>query len=112
MKIRDLAIELLTQDGGISQAAYEILHEMLDGDLDITGHVEATDGCFYLPEGWEPNADQSFDKSYLTSKVHTIIPGAALDMDNDGQIVVYTGLMLDSEGRVVPLVTAEAEAEA
>ena len=49
MTIRDVAIELLTQDGGISEEAYEILHEMLDGDLDITGHVEATDGRFYTP---------------------------------------------------------------
>ena len=103
MTIRDLAIELLTHDGGISQEAYEILHEMLDGDLDITGHVEATDGCFYLPDGWEPDSGQSFDKSYLTFKVQTIIPGATLETDNDGQIVIYTGLMLDSEGSVVPL---------
>ena len=103
MTIRDLAIEMLTHDGGISQEAYEILHEMLDGDLDITGHVEATDGCFYLPDGWEPNADQSFDQSYLASKLQTIIPGATLETDNDGQIVIYTGLMLDSDGSVVPL---------
>lgn len=103
MTIRDLAIELLTQDGGISEAAYEILHEMLDGDLDITGHVEATDGCFYLPDGWEPNPDETFDKSYLASKLQTIIPGATLETDNDGQIVVYKGLMLDDEGSVVPL---------
>ena len=108
MKIRDLAIELLTQDGGISQEAYEILHEMLDGDLDITGHVEATDGCFYLPEGWEPNADHSFDKSYLASKLQTIIPGAALETDNDAQIVIYTGLMLDLEGSVVPFAETPA----
>lgn len=108
MTIRDLAIELLTQDGGISQAAYEILHEMLDGDLDITGHVEATDGCFYLPDGWEPNADQSFDKSYLMSKVHTIIPNATLETDNDGQIVIYTGLMLNDEGSVVPFAETPA----
>lgn len=110
MKIRDLAIELLTQDGGISQEAYEILHEMLDGDLDITGHVEATDGCFYLPEGWTPDTDQTFDKNYLTSKVHTIIPSATLEADNDGQILVYTGLMFNDEGSVVPLLTTEAEA--
>ena len=103
MTIRDLAIELLTQDGGISQGAYEILHEMLDGDLDITGHVEATDGCFYLPDGWEPNPDQTFDKNYLASKLQTIIPGATLETDNDGQIVIYTGLMLDDEGSVVSL---------
>ena len=108
MKIRDLAIELLTQDGGISEEAYEILHEMLDGDLDITGHVEATDGCFYLPEGWEPNADQTFDKSYLASKLQTLIPGAALETDNDGQIVIYTGLMLDDEGSVVSLAETPA----
>ena len=108
MTIRDLAIELLTQDGGISQEAYEILHEMLDGDWDITGHVEATDGRFYLPDGWEPNADQSFDKSYLMSKVQTIIPGATLETDNDGQIVIYTGLMLDDEESVVPFAETPA----
>lgn len=103
MTIRDLAIEVLTQDGGISEVAYELLHEMLDGDLDITGHVEATDGCFYLPDGWEPNPDLTFDKNYLASKLQTIILGATLETDNDGQIVIYTGLMLDSEGSVVPL---------
>ena len=102
MLIRDLAIELLTQDGGISQQAYEILHEMLDGDLDITGHVEATDGCFYLPDGRTPDPDETFDKSCLTSKVQAVIPGAALEKDNDGQFVIYTGLMLDDEGSVVP----------
>ena len=103
MTIRDLAIEVLTQDGGISEVAYELLHEMLDGDLDITGHVEATDGCFYLPDGWEPNPNETFDKSYLASKLQTIIPGATLETDNDGQIVIYTGLKLDSEGSVVSL---------
>ena len=103
MTIRDLAIELLTHDGGISQEAYEILHEMLDGDLDITGHVEATDGCFYLPDDWTPDPDETFDKNYLMSKVQTVIPGATLETDNDGQIVIYTGLMLDSKGSVVPL---------
>lgn len=108
MKIRDLAIELLTQDGGISEEAYEILHEMLDGDLDITGHVEATDGCFYLPEGWEPDPDVMFDKIYLMSKVQTIIPGATLETDNDGQIVIYTGLTLNEEGSVVPLAETPA----
>ena len=108
MKIRDLAIELLTQDGGISEEAYEILHEMLDGDLDITGHVEATDGCFYLPEGWESDPDLTYDKNYLASKLQAIIPGAALETDNDGQIVIYTGLMLNDEGSVVPLAETPA----
>ena len=108
MTIRDLAIELLTQDGGISERAYEILHEMLDGDLDITGHVEATDGCFYLPDGWTPDSDETFDQSYLASKLQTIIPGATLETDNDGQIVIYTGLMLDSDGSVVPLAETPA----
>ena len=110
MTIRDLAIEMLTQDGGISEEAYEILYEMLDGDLDITSHVEATNGRFYLPDGWEPNPDRSFDKSYLMSKVHTIISGADLETDDDGQIVIYTGLMLNEEGSVVPLATTEVEA--
>ena len=108
MTIRDLAIEMLTQDGGISEQAYEILHEMLDGDLDITGHVEATDGCFYLPDGWTPDPDEKFDKHCLMSKVQTIIPGATLETDNDGQIVIYTGLMLDSDGSVVPLAETPA----
>ena len=102
MLILDLAIELLQQDGGISQEAYEILIKMLDGDLDITQHVEATDGRFYLPDGWEPNLDETFDKSNLMSKVQAIIPSAALEKDNDGQIVIYTGLMLNDEGCVVP----------
>ena len=110
MTIRDLAIEMLTQDGGISEEAYEIFYEMLDGDLDITSHVEATDGRFYLPDGWEPNPDQSFDKSYFMQKAHTIVPGAVLETTNDGQIVIYTGLMLDDEGSVVPLATTEVEA--
>jgi hypothetical protein len=56
-----LAIALLTQDDGISQEAYEILYEMLDGNLDITGHVEATDGRFYLPTGWEPTNDKPLE---------------------------------------------------
>jgi len=108
MTIRDLAIELLTQDGGISEEAYEILHEMLDGDLDITGHVEATDGCFYLPDSWEPNPNQTYNKNYLASKLQTIIPGATLETDNAGQIVIYTGLMLNEEGSVVPLAETPA----
>ena len=102
MLILDLAIELLRQDGGISQEAYEILIKMLDGDLDITQHVEATDGRFYLPDGWTPDTEQSFSKSNLMSKVQTVIPGATLEKDNDGQIVICTGLMLNDEGRVVP----------
>ena len=108
MTIRDLAIELLTHDGGISQAAYEILYEMLDGDLDITGHVEATDGCFYLPDGWTPDPDETFGKHCLMSNIQTIISGATLEADNDGQVVIYTGLMLDGEGSVVPLAETPA----
>ena len=63
---------------------------------------------FYLPDGWQPDPDQTYDESYLMSKVHTIVPGAALETDNDGQIVIYTGLMLDNEEIVAPLAETPA----
>ena len=74
MLILDLAIELLQQDGGISQEAYEILIEMLDGDLDITQHVEATDGRFYLPDGWTPNSHSAKATSCRRSKQSFPVP--------------------------------------
>jgi hypothetical protein len=40
----------------------------------------------------------SFD--YLMSKVLEIVPNATFDQDNEGQIIIYTDLRLDSESNV------------
>lgn len=41
---------------------------------------------------------KSFD--YLVGKVLEIIPYATFDQDNEGQIIIYTDLQLDSESNV------------
>lgn len=100
--IRELAIALLTQEDGISEEAYTLMYEMLKGDNDITDCVEATDGRFYLPEGWEGTpVEAALDD--LERNIRAIIPGADIQTDNDDQLVIYTGLMLAADGRVVSL---------
>lgn len=101
MSVRLLAISLLTQDDGISQEAYDILYGLLEGDEDITQHVEATDGRFYLPEGWEPQFEGMAGLPYLEQRIRTVLPAADIQTDNDDQLIVYTGLMLDEDGNVV-----------
>lgn len=52
---RELLIAALDSENGVSEAAFELIYAIHGGnpDLqDIFGHVEATDDCFYLPEGW------------------------------------------------------------
>ena len=96
--IRNLAISLLTDDRGISKESYDLLLDLLDGDDDITNHVEATDDDYYLPEGWTGD-DSAPGFGYLERKVQTIIPSASFEKDdNDGQIIVYTGLRCEGPG--------------
>jgi hypothetical protein len=55
-KIRSLALALLTSEVGVEEEPYNELYELmkLAGNCgDIMRHVEATDGNFYLPEGFE-----------------------------------------------------------
>jgi len=51
-KVRGLAIELLDNENGINEAAYNILRDMLieTGNEDVANAVEATDGAFYIYE--------------------------------------------------------------
>ena len=56
MKIRSLALALLTSEGGVDEGPFEDLWRLMflaDNCQDIIEHVEATDGGFYLPEGFE-----------------------------------------------------------
>lgn len=39
----------------------------------------------------------------LREKIESAIPGASIDQDNDGQIVIYTGLKLAEDYSVVPV---------
>jgi hypothetical protein len=95
--IRNLAISLLSDDRGISKESYDLLLDLLEGDDDITNHVEATDDAFYLPTGWKGD-DSLPGFGYLEKKVHALIPTASLEKDNDEQIVVYTGLKTSHSG--------------
>jgi hypothetical protein len=108
LKIRQLAIELLTQDDGISEAAYELLVDFLDSDM--RRQVEATDGRFYLPEnfkdGESPLEEQDVKLSYLENVIQQIIPGASFETDNFDQLVIYTDKMLDGD-TVVDFVNPE-----
>jgi hypothetical protein len=45
----------------------------------------------------------------LGQKIESVLPGAVVDFDNQGQIVIYTGLMLNDENNVVELVIDECE---
>jgi len=51
-KVRSLAIELLDNENGINEAAYDILRDMLveTENEDVVNAVEATDGAFYIYE--------------------------------------------------------------
>ncbi len=51
-QLRKLAIALLDDDQGISEAAYDQLRPLLeeDGAIDIIEAVKATDGRYYLPD--------------------------------------------------------------
>lgn len=54
-QIRLLAISLLNTEEGISEESYNLLTPLMDlaGNCDdIMCGVDATDGRFYLPEGW------------------------------------------------------------
>lgn len=47
----------------------------------------------------------------LEELVHTLIPGAALDFDNDNQIIIYTNLMLkDNDDQDSELVDFDPDA--
>lgn len=43
----------------------------------------------------------------LRFAIEELLPGAQLDEDNEGQIVVYTNLMVEGGCRVVPFVEEE-----
>ena len=57
--ILDLARSLLDDDEGISQASFELLVDLMamgcraEKRNEILRRVDATDGRFYLPEGWD-----------------------------------------------------------
>jgi hypothetical protein len=110
LKIRQLAIELLTQDDGISEAAYELLVGFLDTEM--RRQVKATDGRFYLPEnfkdGESPLEEQDVKLTYLENLIQQILPGASFETDNDDQLVIYTDKMLDVDN-VVDFVPNEDE---
>ena len=110
LKIRQLAIELLTQDDGISEAAYELLVDFLDTEM--RRQVKATDGRFYLPEtfkdGESPLEEQDVKLTYLENLIQQILPGASFETDNNDQLVIYTDKMLD-EDNVVDFVPNEDE---
>lgn len=109
--IRQLAIALLTSEQGIPEEAYDLLYDLLEGDDDITGHVEATDGWFYLPEGWlDERAGQLPTYGEFEAKVQALIPGADIQTDNGDQLVIYTGLMID-DGKIVDYVDPEDEGD-
>lgn len=110
--IRQLAIALLTSEQGINEASYNLLYDLLSvGDDDITHHVEATDGGFYLPEGWtDERAGQGQTLGEFEAKVKALIPGADIQTDNYDQLVIYTGLMID-DGKIVDYVESDEEAE-
>jgi len=53
-EIEGLAIALLSDDQGINEKAYDLLSGLLvAAGSNITQFVKATEGRFYLPEGWE-----------------------------------------------------------
>lgn len=107
--IRQLAIALLTSEFGINEESYNLLYDLLEGDEDITGHVDATDGGFYLPEGWkDERAGQAPTYGEFEAKVQALIPGADIQTDNGDQLVIYTGLMID-DGKIVDYVDPEDE---
>lgn len=101
--IRRLAIALLMQDDGISEAAYNLLHPLLSGDDDILDHVEATDGRFYLSGSWEDeHSSGPVLIGYLEEMALAVFGhGAALERDSLSQLVIYTGLMSGEAGHVV-----------
>lgn len=98
LALRRLAVTLLAQEDGISEEAYSVLRPLLVGDNDITDHVNATDGRFYLPEDYiAPELHVGI--GYLEAKANVIFgSGAATERDNNGQILVYTGLMETDTG--------------
>ena len=51
--LRKLAVQLLDDDDGINESAWDTLSEALEenGELDILQAVDAADERFYLPEG-------------------------------------------------------------
>ncbi len=51
-KLKNLAVALLDDDGGISEDAYAALLDCLpeDAALELNKEVDANDGRFYLPE--------------------------------------------------------------
>ena len=55
-KIRSLALALLTSEVGVEEEPYNELYELMlmAGNCnDIIPNVDATDGYFYLPEGFQ-----------------------------------------------------------
>lgn len=55
--------------------------------------------------------DASTTKSELLDRVGMILPSASLDYDNEGQIVIYTGLMDGADDRLVDLEDSEDDTE-
>lgn len=55
--VRKLALCLMTRDNDISEESYQYLLQLLDnaGHTDIIDAVDATDGRFYLPDGFDFN---------------------------------------------------------
>ena len=54
--MRELAIALLEDEQGINSHAWDVLSMLLeadDGNDDIFNAVKATEGRWYLPEGWD-----------------------------------------------------------
>ena len=62
---RRLALSLLNSETGITEEAYLLLKEVILEPLgldDIRGHVEATDGMFYLPRELNQEDDPFYYK--------------------------------------------------
>jgi hypothetical protein len=43
----------------------------------------------------------TYDEFYRT--ILNVLPSAALGEDNDGQLVIYTDMYINDEGKVVPM---------
>lgn len=107
LKIRQLAIELLTQDEGLSQAAYDLLVGFLDTAMSKKVKKEKN-GRFRLPKNFKakevPVEDQDVHLSYLENIIGQIIPGASFERDDQNQLVIYTDKMRDDDDNIVDFV--------
>ena len=70
-ELRQFAEALLNDEWGINEQAYHLLSNILktNGCEDILMRVCATDGRFYLPEGFQSNWHEDFE---LESRKHLI----------------------------------------